>query len=72
MKSKHRISRIEGDTITLDNQKKYKADVFGSSKLRFWSEHFYEVEIEGSGMSTRLTNLKRNETIKAEETLLMG
>ena len=67
MKSKHRISKIEGDIITLDNQKKYKADVFGSSKLLFWSQHFDDVEVEGSGFFTKLTNLKRKETIKAQE-----
>ena len=67
MKSKHRITRIEGDIITLDNNTQYKADVFGSSKLMFWSAHFDDVEVEGSGFFTKLTNLKRKETIKAEE-----
>jgi hypothetical protein len=67
MTSKHRISKIQGDTITLDNQKKYKADPFGSSKFLFWSKYLDEVEVEGSGVSTKLTNLTRNETIKTEE-----
>jgi len=67
MKSKHRISKIEGDTITLDNHRKYKADAFGSPKLAFWSQHFEEVEVEGSGFFTKITNLKRKETIQAQE-----
>jgi hypothetical protein len=67
MKSKHRISKIENDTITLDNQKRYKAEPFGSSKLLFWSQYFDEVEVDGSGFSTKLTNLKRKETVKADE-----
>jgi len=67
MKTKHRISKVEGDTITLDNHKKFKADIISSSKLMFWSAHFDEVEVEGSGVFTKITNLKRHETIKAEE-----
>jgi hypothetical protein len=67
MKSRHRISKVEGDTVTLDNQKKYKADVFGASKLLFWSQYFDEVEVDGSGMFTKLTNRKRKETINAQE-----
>jgi hypothetical protein len=67
MKSKHRITNIEGDTITLDNRKKYKADAFTSSKLMFWSAHFDDVVVEDDVFQKKITNLKREESIKAEE-----
>lgn len=67
MKHKHRISKIENDIITLDNGHRFKVDPFGSMKLPFWSPIFDGVEVEGLGVIVKITNLKRNETVKAEE-----
>lgn len=67
MKHKYRISKIENDIITLDNRQRFKVDAFDSTKLTFWSPSFDSVEVEGSGAFVKITNLKRNETVKAEE-----
>ena len=67
MKRKHRISKIDKDIIILDDNSVYRADIMSGSKLMFWSAIMDEVEVESSGLSVSITNLKRNETIKASK-----
>ena len=67
MKSKHRISKIDKDILILDDKSVYRADIMSSSKLMFWSMTMDQVEVESTGLGVKITNLKRNETIKASK-----
>jgi hypothetical protein len=67
MKSKHRISKIDKDILILDDKSVYRADILSSSKLMFWSTTMDQVEVESTGFGVKITNLKRNETIKASK-----
>jgi hypothetical protein len=66
MKSKHHMKKNDKDIIILDDNSVWRLDMFGSSKPTFWST-FDDLEIDDSGFNSSITNLKKNETVKAQK-----
>jgi hypothetical protein len=63
MKSTHSIRRIENGVVELDNGTKWRPDVMSASKVLFWSPVMDRVELEDSGIMSKMTNISKKQTI---------
>jgi len=67
MKTRYRISKIEGDIITLNNFKRYKAGPLDAHRLIFWHAFLDEVELSGSWPFLKMTKISGKQTISVTE-----
>lgn len=65
MRTKHHLTKIDGDLIQLDKTLLLRVDPADVSRMQAWSAPFDEVEVDEGSRRVQVTNVGKRETVRA-------